>query len=336
MGYLSGCCLAMYSTTSGRKLWHKQLEKLNHEEFLYDLFLTDTFCGFMHTDCISMINISLQPRRGRFELTLYENCSGWEIGTKDCWNFDFPYRIDSGGDWKRVQPKLATNGRYIFACSTHGRCERNPKNDQENTLVCAKVDLERLTSTVQRTSTSLETVVLAKALLDQSNLATPVKQSSVSQNSYPTERAVFDYRTFEFLGFAFESVALIQVEYLCVTNNFRKCGKVVMSVDLDKILNMHEPASVFSAVHFPLDKNMFEEFNQVEPQQAKSAKFGDIHPLTEDKVEHFPFYQTLADEDGVDRVELAGFVEISDDDGESLRPKIHSFRVEVEFKELSS
>ncbi len=341
LGYVHGCCLAvMYSR--GRKMWEKPVGRVNDEEFLYDLFLTETFCGFIHTGCTTNINVVSQRREGSFELTLYETHSGLQIMTRGFWNFDFPYNLHSGIDWKRVQPKLAADGRYLFACCTHGRCERNPKGDQENTFLVAKSDFGRRAWRLHRTNTGLETVLLAKALMDQSDLLdTPAERSS-DDADHIVPRVVFDYRTFDFLGFAFESVAIIQVEYLCVTNNFRKCGKVIMSVDLDKILNMDEPANVFSAVHFPIGKNMFEEFKQVGPQQAKSTKFGDIHSMTEDKVEYFPFYRTLPDEDGVDedweegddvedKVELDGFVEISDHQSESaLRPKIHSFRVELE------
>ncbi len=173
----------------------------------------------------------------------------------------------------------------------------------------------RKTCKVRRISTGIESVLLAKALLElRDGGGTKDEELSISK------------LLIEFKGFAFKGVLIGGVAFDLIGGDgcikFRGVT-TVFSVDLDKILDMHEPGSVFSAIHFPLKQKILDNSNRTDDHFNDKLKY---HP-------YFDFiHEDGSEEEG--QVRLAGVLEVHFGK-KTILPVMHYFRRSVEITELA-
>ncbi len=300
----------MFDTSCGRIIWSRK-ETPGHEVHNdYEAFLTESFCGLLCAqDYYDPMDF---PEFGYYHLRIYDNQSGQEIYKGHCGDFRY------GEDRQYLQ--VAADSDYVLVCSS------DLDGPEPGMMVkCVKVDSVTKTCLVRKTSVGLGQVLLNKFTMDEECGRTrEPSSSSTAPMSYPMKRPEITYGRLSILGFAFESVVLChahinydgaELAYIAVDT--------VFSIDLEKILDMFEPSSLFSAVNFPLGDNVLGELMEKHNCTDKKSK---IVSSDSASPKYLPYYETPADHGGNGRVRLAGIVEIRHDMVEPLMPKVHTFK----------
>ncbi len=266
-----------------------------------------------------------------FRLVICDNSSNKEIYHGVCWNI---CQYSNPTNLCEVKFKTAAKDNYLLVGRVHNCVCGRDDSSIFDTFLCAKVDSIGKTCKVRKTSAGLDVVLLAKTLLDESDLD---KKKTLQERIGSIVSS-----SLHFLGFAFDSAVLCQTKFNYRGENFTYFGaKTVFSLDLDEILDTYEPCSLFSAVHFPLEQNMFHSF-QYKRSHADPSLIVTIAKGPEP--EYYPHFQTT--EKG--GVKLTGIVEITaatengvaydyycHDEGKiNYIPKIHSFQKSFEIKDL--
>ncbi len=254
---------------------------------------------------------------GYFRLMLHDNETGESIYDDIVWNF---YRSNNF-EICNAPPKVIASGNYLIACCTQGgRYGKEIRHELSNTLLCIKVDPESKTCKVRRTGTGWEMALLARAVSDENQIC--LKRNTMT-DSYRVSinNAQISCGFFDFLGFAFESVVVCRVkfDYRGVRGKF-KGAKAFFSIDLNKIMNMQEPGSVFSAVHFPLATNV------LDTAEERHFPNDSAYFAQHKEPKFYPHYKIISVQRGNFRVQLAGVIEISSHDGHPVMGKLHHFR----------
>ncbi len=283
--------IIMRDRASSNIIWQKE----NLPEMgWYHAFLTETFCGLMYM-VSSELEESWWIETGCFKLILFDNRTGKEVYHDTCWNFyrDAFLVSDPGNAY---QPRVVASGNYLFACSLHGGQKDAGGKNQYNTFLCVKFDPESKTCNVRHSSGSLENAIQA------------------AMDSYPPVYAGFYEDELKLFGFAKEGKIIGQVVFEYKREPYRgnRCSKTIFSVDLDKILEMHNPSSIFAAVAFPLRKTILG---------------------IEDSSRYWVNYYPLYERDGNDQVVFTGIMEVFEEEYR-LKGKTHALR-RFEAKDLT-
>ncbi len=308
--------LKMFDRSSGELLWECE----DVPDQAYNFVLTETFCGFMYTE---MEMETSQCSIGSFNLVLLDCAEGNVIYHERCWDFywkeDFDIRRSS------VMPSVTASGNYLFACASSGDYPTHGLSGEfGNSLLCVKVDPESNTCKVRRTNTGLEMALYANTLSQDTDA------EWINPYESPFGKVGIEHDFVSFLGFASDSVIVGQAEfhYFGIDKSWHHHGTSVFTIDLDKILDMQEPASVFSAFNFPLRSDVFDTFTALDyrfnkDDAASCWKFS-------------PYFQTEQEKDGSNKVGLAGIIEFIDKDFKPLEARLYSFKKHLEVKELIS
>ncbi len=297
-------------------------------EWPEDFVLTDTFCGYMYAEYSvsrkieTSIDTVMNFKEGVLKLVLLDNKTGDVIYDEPGWTFN---AFDTDGGLDPRMHNLVAKRNYLFAWG-YNRGRRHGMN-HGHTLLCIKVDPKNMTCKVRKTNTRLEHVMLAKTLMDRDSAQGDGKTLA---NAHQINHEI-RIDSIGFLGFAFDGVVICQTKISCVSGRrttFWK-SKAVFSVDLDKILDIHEPSNIFSAVNFPLGGNVFDTARKI--SCIKDAAMDFFVPKSPE-AEYYPFYQTRT---GQERAQFSGIIEINNATKEPLMPKIYSFETFLEATKLS-
>ncbi len=288
----------MFDTSTGQILWQKeQKEGLIFREAV----ITEAFSGLFFVEVVEEMN---GRRNGHFKLFIYNNDTGEEIYQGVPWIF----QVKISGH-ACASPVIAAKGNYLFALSTHARYSDDPKHESCDSFICIKVDAKNKACQVRKTSSGLDTVILAKVLQDE-------ELDQEKKTEYTVIHG-YDSSILSCVGFAFDSVVLIhaRLEYERDNRSSFK-AQTVCSVDLDRLMDTHEPAGVFSAINFPLGRVAFSTFHS----EAKCVT-----------LRHYPHYETR-NRDGKGPIKLTGIVELPDNTSGPAMPKIYKFAKSLEAK----
>ncbi len=311
----------IFDISSGNFLWND----MDGRNFYMDNpvpLLTTTFCGFLEAEfteerpedqCSEYeFPTTEMEYTGYFSLVLYDTLTGAKLYEEPCCSFSRTTE-DYLDDLK---PRVIAHGNYLLACGIQGGGDNYHQDDgMENNILCIKVDPGSKTCNVRETKTGYQMALLARAMLDEKEMME--SQDKTNEKQDPK----VDIQDIRFLGFAFESVAVCEVkfDYFGVSAIF-KWAKTILTVDLDKIMNMEEPGSVFSAVHFPLGQSVLKHSKKVKSMYCEEARFHKPAP------EYYPYYETAAGPDKSGDVRLTGIIEVSGKRLTPMTPKIYSFR----------
>ncbi len=241
--------LIMLDETSGEHIWHRHSLPELHPA-LHKTILTENFCGYMYTCYTS--NTSTYDE-GFFMILLFDNSTGKEICHDECWNFHWKTR---GATLYKHLPRVVASGNYLLLCSMHGGGVNDKRENLGDTLTCLKFDLEKKECKARKAELGLEPLLFLRCLADENAV------DALGTQNVPTD---IDMKIVNFcpLGFTYSNIVIAQLEfwYHGATSTYQE-AKTIVSIDLDKLMYMHEPSTIFAAVHFPLEKNVLTDCNR--------------------------------------------------------------------------
>ncbi len=301
--------IVMFNSRRRSVLWRRQNLPIRKYRYHYKMLLTETFCGLLYW-YPEHAGQSSAHATVIFNLALFCTLTGKEIyHERRCWSFcctTAERKVPNGHE-----PRVAYNDKYVFVCFKQGGgCDACTEDCGKpgDLAMCVKVDANRMTCKARKTSSGLESALLAKTMLDASEHGDPRCLKMGFR---------IKYDCLKYLGFATDDVVVCVagLEYAAVSGAILS-SKIVFSINLERILKMYEPGGLFSAVHFVLDENIFSDCPPERMYRPHGAprQWRDFHPC---------YQRTHRDRHG--RARLAGFVQISTQETGLLLPKLYAF-----------
>ncbi len=327
--------ITMFDLAGSNIIWNKDHTLVSGSAQVYEVTLNEKFCAILYDSLVDQPgqeNLDYPGHHSTFHIKLLvlEAVTGQVLSNEHCWTIETSFSDDAYMGSER--PKLYASGNYIFVCSTppYGS-DIISELGQGNILVCAKVDPESKTCKVRRSSTGLETILLAKTLFDEQERGVIRMPLEDNHEESTKPRVEIDFFSWHFLGFAFESVIFFETSYRYRSIRQKSyVAQTVFSVDLDNLLDMHEPSTMFSSVNFPLGLNVVDSFVEVQVNPAGYPLVMNTCP----GLQYIPHYQVKMDQDEKEHVVFAGIIDVGKEFNGQLMPKIYSFRRLMEAGEL--
>ncbi len=320
--------LSMHDTVDGKCLWIRQDLDYNENDLrTCHIVLTETFCGFLY---INYLETSMEHATGHYKLHLLDTLTGYEIYHGNCWDFEWTSEKDGIHMNPKRLPSLIANENYVLVCNR----DRTNFGSQKNNFFCLRVDSDK-TCQGRSIGTGIEPVLHAKICSGVEEDPERVARQHNSQRlfsiaSEPDMAKLHDQ--LDLLGFAFDNVVIGQVSFsYCHEDKVSFSAKTVFSVDLDKMMDMYEPCSVFSAIHFPLKQKMPIDCSPLHLSSSRSYSY--IHPtnvLPYVPPDYYAYYETTDE-----ATKIVGIVEVFENSDKAKScPKLHLLKRSLEINEL--